>query len=201
MLMQFSCVEVYYLVGLWLQPYTGKGFFRTGAISLLYFQGKERNPHLPLNSFTSVTHSSISLSPWISVHDFLGEKKQSAKSFFGIVCILLEIRNRIAMVSCCFDCQSFIHYFSGNRILVLLEVNCPCLWASHSGFLWTHLTAWMQREARDPGLTNHCCPFPWPQWLAQKWTCDPSRANGSHFCVFMQAARKQSSLFLWELSS
>ena len=63
MLMQFSCVEVYYLVGLWLQPYTGKGFFRTGAISLLYFQGKERNPHLPLNSFTSVTHSSISLSP------------------------------------------------------------------------------------------------------------------------------------------
>ena len=44
MLKPFSCVEVCYLVGLWLQLFAGKGFFRTGAISLLYFQGKERNP-------------------------------------------------------------------------------------------------------------------------------------------------------------
>lgn len=150
MLKPFSCVEVCYLVGLWLQLFAGKGFFRTGAISLLYFQGKERNPHLPLNSFTSMTHSSISLTgtklPLLSIPlNFCmwlsWWEKAVSKIFFWNHLHLLEIRNLIAMVSCCFDCQSFIHYVSGNRILVLLEANCPCLWASHSGFLWTHLTA------------------------------------------------------------
>lgn len=134
MLKQFSCVEVYYLVGLWLQLFAGKGFFRTGAISSIFSKKRKESTltllilslHDPQFYFPNWDQASSSFYPLEFLHVTFLMRKSSQQNLWNHL-HLLEIRNLIAMVSCCVDCQSFIHYVSGNRILVLLEVNCPCL--------------------------------------------------------------------------